>query len=151
MAGIQLTHIAYKGGGPALIDVLGGRVPVMVSSLPSAIPHIKSGKTRGLAVTSARRSSAMPDLVTVAEAAGFADYDAVTWQGLVLPAAVPPGILARVSGVTMKALALSDVRERLLGLGYEPVGNAPAAFAAFIRAELARWPKVFKAAGIKGE
>lgn len=151
MAGIKLTHIAYKGGGPALIDLLGGRVPVMVSSLPSAIPHIKSGRTRALAVTSAKRSSAMPDLATVTEAAGFAGYDAVTWQGLVFPASVPPLIIARVSGATIKVLAQSDVKDRLLGLGYEPVGNTPAAFATFIREELARWPKVIKAAGIKGE
>ena len=151
MAGIKLMHIAYKGGGPALIDLLGGRVPVMVSSLPSAIPHIKTGKTRGLAVTSAKRSAAMPDLATVAEAAGFADYDAVTWQGVVLPAAVPPVITVHVSSATIKVLSQSDVKERLLGLGYEPVGNTSAAFTAFIRAELARWPKVFKAAQIKGE
>ena len=151
MASIKLVHIAYKGGGPALIDLLGGRVPLMVSSLPSAIPHIKTGKARALAVTSAKRSSAMPDLMTVTEATGFADYEAVTWQGLVLPAAVPPAIVARVSGATIKVLAVGETKDRLLGLGYEPIGNPSAAFAAFIRAELERWPKVFKAAGIKGE
>jgi tripartite-type tricarboxylate transporter receptor subunit TctC len=151
MAGIKLVHIPYKGGGPALIDLLGGRVPVMVSSLPSAIPHIKTGKARGLAVTSAKRSSAMPELPTVAEAAGFAGYDAVTWQGLVLPAAVPPAIIARVAGATIKVVALNDVKERLLGLGYEPVGGTPREFASFISAELDRWPKVIKAAGIKAE
>jgi tripartite-type tricarboxylate transporter receptor subunit TctC len=151
MAAIKLMHIPYKGGGPALIDLLGGRVPVMVSSLPSAIPHIKSGKTRALAVTSAKRSSAMPELPTVAEAAGFADYDAVTWQGLVLPAAVPPAIIARVSAATIRVVALNDVKDRLQGLGYEPVGGTPGEFAIFISAELNRWPKVIKAAGIKVE
>ena len=151
MASIKLVHIAYKGGGPALIDLLGGRVPLMVSSLPSAIPHIKTGKARALAVTSAKRSSAMPDLMTVTEATGFADYEAVTWQGLVLPAAVPHAIIARVSGATIKVLAAGETKDRLLGLGYEPIASTSAAFAAFIRAELERWPKVFKAAGIKGE
>ena len=151
VAAIKLVHIPYKGGGPALIDLLGGRVPVMVSSLPSAIPHIKTGKARGLAVTGLKRSSAMPELPTVAEAGGFAGYDAVTWQGLVLPSATPAAVIARVSGATIKVLAMNEVKDRLLGLGYEPVGNTPAEFASFIRAELERWPRVIKAAGIKSE
>ena len=151
VAAIKLVHIPYKGGGPALIDLLGGRVPVMVSSLPSAIPHIKTGKARGLAVTGLKRSSAMPELPTVAEAGGFAGYDAVTWQGLVLPSATPEAVIARVSGATIKVLAMNEVKDRLLGLGYEPVGNTPAEFASFIRAELERWPRVIKAAGIKSE
>ena len=151
VAAIKLVHIPYKGGGPALIDLLGGRVPVMVSSLPSAIPHIKTGKARGLAVTGLKRSSAMPELPTVAEAGGFAGYDAVTWQGLVLPSATPAAVIARVSGATITVLAMNEVKDRLLGLGYEPVGNTPAEFASFIRAELERWPRVIKAAGIKSE
>ena len=151
VAAIKLVHIPYKGGGPALIDLLGGRVPVMVSSLPSAIPHIKTGKARGLAVTGLKRSSAMPELPKVAEAGGFAGYDAVTWQGLVLPSATPAAVIARVSGATIKVLAMNEVKDRLLGLGYEPVGNTPAEFASFIRAELERWPRVIKAAGIKSE
>ena len=151
VAAIKLVHIPYKGGGPALIDLLGGRVPVMVSSLPSAIPHIKTGKARGLAVTGLKRSSAMPELPTVAEAGGFAGYDAVTWQGLVLPSATPAAVIARVSGATIKVLAMNEVKDRLLGLGYEPVGNTPTEFASFIRAELERWPRVIKAAGIKSE
>ena len=151
MAAIKLVHIPYKGGGPALIDLLSGRVPVMVSSLPSAIPHIRTGKARALAVTSAKRSSAMPELPAVAEAAGFTDYEAVTWQGLVFPAAVPRSIVGHVSTDTIKVLALSEVKDRLLGLGYEPVGSTPAQFASFIGAELRRWPKIIKAAGIKAE
>jgi len=150
VAGIRLNHIPYKGGGPALIDLLGARVPVMVSSLPAAMPHLKTGKARGLALTSARRSAAMPELATVAES-GFAGFDAVTWQGLVLPAATAPAVVTRVAQAAALVLSQPEVRERLMGLGYEPVGNTPAAFAAFIRAELARWPKVIQAAGIKGE
>jgi len=151
MAGIKLVHIPYKGGGPALIDLMGGRVPVMSSSLPSAVPHIKSGKVRALAVTSAKRSSATPDLPTVAEAAGFPAYEAVTWQGLVFPAAVQRPIIERISGETIKVLALNEVKDRLLVLGYEPVGSTPAQFATFISAELRKWPKIIKAAGIKAE
>ena len=93
----------------------------------------------------------MPELPTVAEAGGFAGYDAVTWQGLVLPSATPAAVIARVSGATIKVLAMNEVKDRLLGLGYEPVGNTPAEFASFIRAELERWPRVIKAAGIKSE
>ena len=151
MAGIRLVHVPYKGGGPALIDLMGGRVPVMVSSLPSAMPHIKAGKVRALAVTSAKRSSAMPELSTVAEAAGFPGYEAITWQGLVFPAATPKPIVGRMSAETIKVLAMSEVRERLRDLGYEPVASTPEQFAGYIRAELDKWTKVIRAAGIKLE
>lgn len=151
LAGIQLVHIPYKGGGPALLDLMAGRVPVMVASLPSAVPHIKAGKVRALAVTSAKRSSAMPELPTVAEAAGFAGYEASTWQGFVFPATTPKPIVQRMADETAKALGMSDVRDRLRDLGYEPVGSSPAEFAAYIKAELAKWSKVIKGAGIKAE
>lgn len=151
LAGIQLVHIPYKGGGPALLDLMAGRVPVMVASLPSAVPHIKAGKVRALAVTSAKRSSAMPELPTVAEAAGFAGYEASTWQGFVFPATTPKPIVQRMADETAKVLGMSDVRDRLRDLGYEPVGSSPAEFAAYIKAELAKWSKVIKGAGIKAE
>jgi tripartite-type tricarboxylate transporter receptor subunit TctC len=151
VAGIQLVHVPYKGGGPALLDLIAGRVPVMVSSLPSAVPHIKSGRVRALAVTSAKRSSSMPELPTVTEATGFAGYDASTWQGLVFPAATARPVVQRMADETIKVLGMSDVRNRLGDLGYEPVGSTPAEFAAYIRGELARWSKVIKGAGIKAE
>ena len=151
MAGIKLVHVPYKGGGPALIDLMGGRVPVMSSTLPSAVPHIKAGKVRALAVTSARRSAAMPELPTVAEAAALPGYEATTWQGLVFPAATPTVIVARMSAETAKVLALAEVRDRLRDLGYEPVASSPQQFTAYIAAELEKWTKVIKAAGFKLE
>ena len=151
LAGVGLVHIPYKGGGPALVDLMAGRVPVMVSSLPSAIPQIKTGKVRALAVTSAKRASSTPELPTVAEATGFAAYDASTWQGFVFPAATPRRIVERVAQETIAVLGMPDVRERLRDLGYETVGSTPAQFGAFVKAELARWSKVIRSAGIKGE
>jgi tripartite-type tricarboxylate transporter receptor subunit TctC len=151
LAGIRLTHIPYKGGGPALIDLISGRIQVMSSTLPSAVPHIKSGKVRALAVTSARRAAALPELPTVAEAAKLPGYEASTWQGLLFPRATPAAIVARIQREVAEVLGQSEVRTRLADLGYEPVANTSAQFAAFIKAELAKWAKVIKAAGIKLE
>ncbi len=151
MAGIKLVHVPYKGGGPALIDLMGARVPVMSSTLPSAVPHIKAGKVRALAVTSARRPAAVPEVPTVAEAAALPGYEATTWQGLVFPAATPTVIVARMSAETAKVLALAEVRDRLRDLGYEPVASSPQQFTAYIAAELEKWTKVIKAAGFKLE
>lgn len=151
LTGIQLVHIPYKGGGPALLDLMAGRVPVMVSTLPSAVPQIKAGKVRALAVTSTQRSPAVPDLPTVAEATGLAGYEASTWQGFVFPAATPKAVVDRMAGETAKVVAMNDVRERLREQGYEPVGSTPAEFAGYIKSELAKWTQVIKAGGIKGE
>jgi tripartite-type tricarboxylate transporter receptor subunit TctC len=151
LTGTTLVHIPYKGGGPALLDLLAGRVPVMVSTLPSAVPQIKAGKVRALAVTSSKRSAAAPDLPTVAEATGLAGYEASTWQGFVLPAATPRAIVQRLSDESVKVLAMSDVRERLRDQGYETVGSSPAEFGAYIKSELVKWTKVIKTGGIKGE
>jgi tripartite-type tricarboxylate transporter receptor subunit TctC len=151
MTGTQLVHIPYKGGGPALLDLMAGRVPVMVSTLPSAVPQIKSGKVRALAVTSAKRSAAAPELPTVAEATGLSGYEASTWQGFVLPAAAPRPVVQRLADETAKVVAMNDVRDRLRDQGYEPVGSTPPEFAAYIRSELAKWTKVIRNAGIKGE
>jgi tripartite-type tricarboxylate transporter receptor subunit TctC len=151
LSGIQLVHIPYKGGGPALLDLMAGRVPVMVSTLPSAVPQIKAGKVRALAVTSNKRSSAVPELPTVAEATGLNGYEASTWQGFVLPAMAPKAVVQRLADETGKVLVSADVRDRLRDLGYEPIGSTPAEFGAYIRAELVKWTKVIKGAGIKGE
>jgi tripartite-type tricarboxylate transporter receptor subunit TctC len=151
LAGIQLVHIPYKGGGPALLDLMAGRVPVMVSTLPSAVPQIKAGKVRGLAVTSAKRSSATPDLPTVAEATGFSAYEASTWQGLVFPASTGRPLVQRMADESRAVLGIPEVRDRLRDLGYEPVGSAPAEFASFIKNELAKWTQVIKKGGIKAE
>jgi tripartite-type tricarboxylate transporter receptor subunit TctC len=151
LAGVQLVHIPYKGGGPALLDLMAGRVPVMVSTLPSAVPQIKAGKVRALAVTSAKRSVAVPELPTVAEATGLAGYEASTWQGFVFPAATPAPVVQRMATETAKVLSMKDVQERLRDQGYEPVGSSPAQFGAYIKSELVKWTKVIKGAGIKGE
>jgi tripartite-type tricarboxylate transporter receptor subunit TctC len=151
LAGIKLVHIPYKGGGPALLDLMAGRVPAMVSTLPSAVPQIKAGKVRALAVTSSKRSPAVPDVPTVAEAAGLPGYEATTWQGFVFPAATPRGLVQRMAGETAKVVGMADVRDRLRDQGYEPVGSSPAEFAGYIKAELVKWTKVIRSAGIKGE
>jgi len=151
VTGIKLNHVPYKGGGPALIDLMGGRMQVMSSTLPSAVPHIKSGKVRALAVTSAKRAAALPELPTVAEAAALPGYEASTWQGLLFPRATPAGILQRVNAEVGQVLAAADVRTRLSDLGYEPVGSSSAQFGEFIRVELAKWAKVIKSAGIRLE
>jgi tripartite-type tricarboxylate transporter receptor subunit TctC len=151
LSGIQLVHIPYKGGGPALLDLMAGRVPVMVSTLPSAVPQIKAGKVRALAVTSSKRSSAVPELATVAEATGLNGYEASTWQGFVLPAMAPKAVVQRIADETGKVLGSADVRDRLRDLGYEPIGSTPAEFGAYIRSELVKWTKVIRGAGIKGE
>jgi tripartite-type tricarboxylate transporter receptor subunit TctC len=148
LTGIKLVHIPYKGGGPALIDLMGGRVQVMSSTLPSAVPQIKSGKVRALAVTSAKRAAALPELPTVAEAAGLPGYEASTWQGLMFPRGTPNTIVQRLNTEVGHVLGLADVRSRLSDLGYEPVGSSSTEFAAFIKAELAKWAKVIKSAGI---
>jgi len=151
VTGIKLNHVPYKGGGPALIDLMGGRMQVMSSTLPSAVPHIKSGKVRALAVTSAKRAAALPELPTVAEAAALPGYEASTWQGLLFPRATPAAIVQRMNTEVGQVLAATDVRTRLSDLGYEPVGSSSAQFGEFIRVELAKWAKVIKSAGIKLE
>ena len=150
-AGIQLVHIPYKGGGPALIDLIGGRVPVMSSTLPSAVPHIKAGRVRALAVTSLARSSALPEVPTVAEAAGLRGYEAITWQGLMFPRATPKPVIDRMYRGVAAVIAQNEVATRLRDLGYEPVGSNPQEFAAYIKAEIAKWSKVIAAGGIKPE
>jgi tripartite-type tricarboxylate transporter receptor subunit TctC len=151
LAAIELVHVPYKGGGPALIDLMAGRVPVMVSTLPSAVGQIKAGKVRALAVTSEKRSSAMPDLPTVAEATGYAGYEASTWQGFVFPAGTPKHVVARMSDESRKVVGMNDVREKLRSLGYEPVGSTPEQFARHIRIELDKWTRVIRGANIRLE
>ena len=151
LTGIRLAHVPYKGGGPALIDLLAGRLQVMASTLPSAVPHIKSGKARALAVTSLKRASALPEVPTVAEAAQLPGYEASTWQGLLFPRATPAKIVDRVNKEVAGVLEEPQVRSRLNDLGYETVASSSVEFGAFIKAELAKWAKVIKSAGIKLE
>lgn len=149
-AGINVTHVPYKGGGPALTDVLGGHAHALFSIALTAAPQVKAGRVRALAVTSAKRSAVAPELPTVAEA-GFPGFEVVGWFGWVAPGAMPQAIVQRLNSELVHALNLPDVRERLLSQGTEPVGNTPEAFAAFMKSEYAKWAKVVKAANIKAE
>jgi tripartite-type tricarboxylate transporter receptor subunit TctC len=149
MTGIDMTHIPYKGSPPALIDLLAGRVPIMSSTMPPVLPHIRTGKVRALAVTSAKRSPALPDLPTVAES-GVPGYEAIAWQGLLGPGGMPKPIVARINAEFVKVLKQPDVMAKLNEQGYETVASPPEWFAAYIRSEIVKWTKVIKAAGIKG-
>ena len=150
MTGIDLVHVPYKGTGPALNDVIAGQVTMMFSQMSSALPHVRAGKLRALGVASPRRSTAAPELPTIAEQ-GLPGFEAVSWYALVAPAETPPEIVAKVQQEVARALGLPDSRERLAGLGAEPVGNTPAELAARMRTESARWAQVVKAAGIRAD
>ena len=151
MTGTFMLHIPYRGSGPALIDLMGGSMDLMFDNLPSAIAHIKSGKLKALAVTSNKRSSALPELPTMEEAGGamLKGYDASSWFGLLAPAGTPMDIVQRVQQETAKALGTPALKERLQAQGAIPSGNSSAEFAAFIAAETAKWAKVVKASGAK--
>jgi tripartite-type tricarboxylate transporter receptor subunit TctC len=150
MAGIELTHIPYKGGGPALADLVGGQIQLMLENIPSTLPFVKGGKLRALAVSSLKRSPLVPDLPTVDES-GLKGYEIVGWNGLFVPAGTPRPIVTKVHAETVKALANPTVKERLAGLGADAIGSSPEQFAAFVQAEIKKWAKVVQAAGLKVE
>jgi tripartite-type tricarboxylate transporter receptor subunit TctC len=151
MTGTFMVHIPYRGSGPALIDLMGGQMDLMFDNLPSSLPHIRSGKLKALAVTSAVRSAALPDVPTVEQAGGPAlkGFEASSWFGLLAPAGTPMEIVNRVQSETAKALALPAMKERLLGQGAIPSGNTSAEFARLIEAETKKWALVVKASGAK--
>ncbi len=151
MTGTFMVHLPYRGSGPALIDLIAGNVDVMFDNLPSALPHIKSGRLKALAVTSAARSGAVPEVPTVEEAGGSAlkGYDATSWFGLLAPAGVPADVLLRLQQESARALASAAVKERLLSQGAIPSGISGADFARFIDAETKKWAQVVKASGAK--
>ncbi len=150
MAGIDMVHIPYKGTSPGVVDLLAGQVTVMTPNVLTALPHIKAGKLRALAVTSAKRSEALPDIPTIAEA-GLPGYDSTQWYGVLAPAGTPHEIVARLHAEIVRALRLPGVRERLAADGAEAVGSTPEEFAAFIRSEIEKWAAVAKSAGIRPE
>jgi tripartite-type tricarboxylate transporter receptor subunit TctC len=151
MAAIDLAHIPYKGGPPAFTDVVGGRVPVMVSGMQGAVPQIKADKVRPLAVTGRKRSPVLPDVPTVGEALGLPDYEAMNWQGLLFPAGTPQPVVERVASEVVKILAQADTREKLAQMGYEPIGNTPAQAAAVMAEEQRRWSAIIKASNITSD
>jgi len=151
MAGVQMVHIPYKGGAPAMADLLAGQVQLMFDNLANALPNVRAGRLRALAVTTLARSPAMPDLPTMAES-GLPGFDLTTWFGLMVPAGTPPEIVVRLNAEIVRALNAKDMRERLDKMGAEPpANNTPEHFAAFIRAEAAKYAKVVRDSGARVE
>ncbi|HVE89979.1 MAG TPA: tripartite tricarboxylate transporter substrate binding protein [Burkholderiaceae bacterium] len=149
MTGTFMVHLPYRGSSPALTDLLAGNTNVMFDNLPSALPHIKSGRLKALAVTSLVRSPALPDIPTMEEAANLRGFDASSWFGLFAPAGTSRAIVDRIQADVSKALAVPEVRERFVAQGAQPGGTTPDQFAAFIRAETDKWAKVVKISNAK--
>lgn len=149
VTGIYMVHFPYRGSAPAVTDLIAGNMNVMFDNLPSALPHIKSGRLKALAVTSRTRSPALPDVPTIEEAAGLKGFDASSWFGLFAPAGTPRAIVDKIQSDVARALALPEVRERFVAQGADPGGNTPEQFAAFIRVETDKWTRVVKFSNAK--
>ena len=147
MAGSKMLHVPYKGGGPAMLDLLGGRVSVFFSTVAVARPHLQSGKIKGLGVTTARRSAALPSMPTIAEA-GLPGYDVSGWYGIVAPARTPKAAITRLHGVVQGIAMQADIREKLLGVGVDVAESTPSDFGRRIDSELRKWEKIVKPLGI---
>ncbi len=150
MTGIKMTHIPYKGSAPTLADLMGGQIQVVIDNMPPYLPQVKAGRIRALAVSPAKRSPAMPDLPTIAEA-GVPGYDAGSWFALYAPAKTPKAIVNKLSTETARILKLSDVSQRLSEQGAESVGSTPEQLSAHTRSEIAKWAKVIKDSGARAE
>ena len=148
MTGIKMLHIPYKGGGPALVDVLAGQVQVLFATYVSSRGHIQAGRLRALAVSTAKRPAAIPDMPTIAEA-GVPGYDSGVWYGVLAPAATPPDIIARLNREIVRVLTQPDFHKLLVDQAIDPVGSTPGQLGDFIRTEIAKWAKVVKASGAK--
>jgi len=149
MTGTYMVHLPYRGSAPAMSDLLAGNTNVMFDNLPSALPHIKSGRLKALAVTSRVRSPALPDVPTIEEAANLKGFDASSWFGLFAPAGTARAIVEKIQADVGKALAVPEVRERFVAQGAQPGGTTPEQFTAFIRAETDKWAKVVKISNAK--
>jgi tripartite-type tricarboxylate transporter receptor subunit TctC len=148
LLGLDLVHVPYNGGGPALVSTIAGHTPISFTTLSPAVPYLSQGKLRALAVTGKTRSQTVPDVPTMAEA-GYPEIEGDTWAGVLAPAGTDGYIVRLLNREIVKILNLPAVKERLVGLGYQPVGNTPEEYAAQIRSEIARWAKVIRSAGIK--
>jgi tripartite-type tricarboxylate transporter receptor subunit TctC len=148
LAGVDMAHIPYKGAAAAMQDLLGGRVDLMFDNFASSLAQVKAGKIRALAVTTAKRTALAPELPTIAES-GLRGFDISTWFGIFVPAGTPKPVVDRLHDEFVKALAASDVREKMIALGAEPVGNRPEEFAAYVKIEAAKYAKLIKASGAK--
>ena len=143
MAGIDVVHVPFKGSGQALIDVVAGRVSMIIDNMPSALPHIKGGKLRALGVTGSKRSGALPDVPTIAEA-GVPGYESLSWSGFALPAGAPREVVQRLNRETNAILGAADMKQKLAEQGADAVGGPPEAFAAHVRAERDKWSKLVR-------
>ncbi|MGZ5223876.1 MAG: tripartite tricarboxylate transporter substrate-binding protein, partial [Burkholderiales bacterium] len=149
-AGTKITHVPYKGGAPAMTDLLGGQINLVFATAASAMPHIQSGKIRALAVTTSKRSQLVPDLPTVAEA-GVPGFEANNWYGLVVPAKTPRPIIDRLHKEFVAVLSMPDIKDVLFKQGLDASPSTPEQFGAYIKSETAKWAKVIKASGAKAE
>jgi tripartite-type tricarboxylate transporter receptor subunit TctC len=150
MTRTQMVHVPYKGLGPALTDLMGGRLQLIISTLASALPQVKSGKLRPLAVTTAQRSTFFPELPTMSEA-GVTGYEFSTWYGLLVPGRTPAATIGQINGTAVKVLRSAPLKEQFAVQGLEAASTSPAEFGAYLKSEVAKWGKVIKAAGIKAE
>jgi tripartite-type tricarboxylate transporter receptor subunit TctC len=148
LARIDIVHVPYKGSGQMMADLLGGQVQIAFDQIASSIAHVKSGKLRALGISTASRSALMPELPTIAES-GVPGYDATSWNGFAVRSGTPRAIAGRLQQETRKAMQIPEVRERMAGLGIDPVGGTPEEFAAWIRAERAKWIPLFRQIGIQ--
>jgi tripartite-type tricarboxylate transporter receptor subunit TctC len=148
MTGIDIVHVPYKGSGHAIIGLISGEIGLLFPALPTAMPHLKTAKARALAVTTAGRSQAMPDLPSISEA-GLPGYEATQWFGILAPAGTPRPIIDRVNQDVTAALRSAEVKQHLASEGAEVVASTPEQFAEYLRSETTKWAKVIKAAGIK--
>ncbi len=151
MTGLKFVHVPFNGGGPSLAAALSGQTQVLAASLPTALPHLRSGKLRVMGVTSAKRTPLAPELPTISEGAGLKGYDADVWYGLLAPAGTPAAIVGKLNAEMGRVLALPAVKERFATLGFEPVATTPVQFGQLISADLAKWQKVVRDAGIRAE
>jgi len=149
--GINLVHVPYKGGGPALADTVAGQVPFLVLTAPAGLPSVRSGRLRALAVTTLKRSSAAPDLPTVAEELDLPDYEVDSWVAMFAPAKTPEPIIARMYKEVARVVQLPDVKQKLVEQSADPVGSTPQELERIVKAELKRWAEVISKAGIKGD
>ena len=150
MANVKIVHVPYKGTALAATDLMGNRVHLMFASAPGVLPHIKTGKLRGIALTSSARSQVMPDFPTVAESK-LPDFEASTWYGVLVPAGTPPDIVRRLASEIVKALAEPEVRERLIAQGIDVAGTTPDQFKSYLQSEIVKWAKVIKFADVRSE
>jgi tripartite-type tricarboxylate transporter receptor subunit TctC len=150
MTAVKWVHIPYKGGGPAVIELIAGQTQIYFGNMPTVIGHVRAGKLRPLAVTSSKRSPAEPQIPTVAES-GVPGFDVTAWYGVSAPAKTPRSVIDKLNAEFVRAVKSPDLRDRLIAQGADPAGNTPEQYAAFVQNEITKWARVIKAAGIKGE